>query len=204
MRLKFLRVHQRCVIYARAEPSALNDVAAWMAEWAGSKPQVAPGATATVMRVVTDHFPAPFDRVFTRARVGDVFIAFSGRATLVLSGAREDIIQFAQTSRRDASVLVKSVASVRAPPSLLTASQERLLQIAVDAGYYSIPRTLNLRALARLVGRSPSAVSELLRNAEARLLTKHVRAMKGATEEDSMGPALDADEMAFANAFPVQ
>jgi len=60
---------------------------------------------------------------------------------------------------------------------LLTASQRRLLQEAISAGYFAVPRRITLTGLAERLGRNKSAVSESLAVVERKLL------------ESSLGPA---------------
>ncbi len=55
------------------------------------------------------------------------------------------------------------------PQTILTPRQEEVLQKADDLGYYNIPRDISLSHLAKKLGISPSALSELLRRTESRL-----------------------------------
>ncbi len=50
----------------------------------------------------------------------------------------------------------------------LTPLQERVLLTAVRAGYYDVPRKVNLDDLARMLNMSKSSVAEVLRRAEAK------------------------------------
>jgi len=54
----------------------------------------------------------------------------------------------------------------------LTPSQEEILLLAYEEGYYSYPRRTSLRELARKAGLSVSALAERLRKAEAKVIRK--------------------------------
>ncbi|WP_254546528.1 helix-turn-helix domain-containing protein [Halomarina pelagica] len=59
--------------------------------------------------------------------------------------------------------------------SLLTDRQYRVLSIAVDRGYYEVPRRATLAEVAEAAGLSQSTVGEHLQKAEARVLSRIVR-----------------------------
>ncbi|APW96288.1 bacterio-opsin activator [Halobiforma lacisalsi AJ5] len=54
--------------------------------------------------------------------------------------------------------------------SLLTAREEEVLSVAIAAGYYDEPRTIEFEALADRLEMSKSALSQRLRSAESKLL----------------------------------
>jgi len=54
----------------------------------------------------------------------------------------------------------------------LTPSQEEILLLAYEEGYYSYPRRTSLRELAKKAGLSVSALAERLRKAEAKVIRK--------------------------------
>ena len=55
------------------------------------------------------------------------------------------------------------------PMNVLTDSQRRSIELAVDRGYYQVPREVSLQELAREMDISHQALSERLRRAEKRL-----------------------------------
>lgn len=57
----------------------------------------------------------------------------------------------------------------------LSDQQFSALRRAADLGYYGYPRSINLKALAKKAGKSPSALRELLRTAESKLVPVAVR-----------------------------
>jgi predicted DNA binding protein len=48
----------------------------------------------------------------------------------------------------------------------LTAKQKRIVQLALEYGYFEYPRQIRQRELAKLCGISSSSLSEILRRAE--------------------------------------
>ncbi len=58
---------------------------------------------------------------------------------------------------------------------LLTPTQERVLRLAIDLGYYSWPRKVTLEELAAAIGVSRRSVQEALRRAETKIMNKWVK-----------------------------
>lgn len=56
---------------------------------------------------------------------------------------------------------------------LLTASQEEILEHAIQMGYYDTPRECSLTDLAEEVGRAKSTISETLHRAEGKIIKEH-------------------------------
>jgi hypothetical protein len=71
-----------------------------------------------------------------------------------------------QLAAFDISFDVEFVSEITPAESLLTDTQRRLLETAVDAGYYDSPRRCSLTELAEQVGAAKSTVSETLHRAE--------------------------------------
>ncbi len=57
----------------------------------------------------------------------------------------------------------------------LTPSQRRAIEFALAAGFYEYPRRKGLKGLSRSLGVSPSALSEMLRRAERKMVTSYLR-----------------------------
>jgi len=57
----------------------------------------------------------------------------------------------------------------------LTERQKAILSIAVSMGYFDFPRKVSLTALSKAVGVKPSTLSEILRNAERKILESQVQ-----------------------------
>ena len=78
-----------------------------------------------------------------------------------------------KSSRRWCGRLLRA-ASASSSARLLTDPQDQALRAAVHNGYYRIPRPLNLQQLAKHLHISSASLSERLRRAEGRVLTRYV------------------------------
>ncbi|WP_049921751.1 helix-turn-helix domain-containing protein [Halopiger djelfimassiliensis] len=58
---------------------------------------------------------------------------------------------------------------------MFTVRQEEVLEVAVDLGYYTVPRQATLEDIAEVVGIAPATVGEHLRKVEARVFSEIVR-----------------------------
>jgi predicted DNA binding protein len=57
----------------------------------------------------------------------------------------------------------------------ITARQEQILRIALEAGFFDYPRRIGLKELAKKLNMSPSNLSEIIRRAEKNLITAYFR-----------------------------
>ncbi|MDV3277758.1 MAG: helix-turn-helix domain-containing protein [Nitrososphaerales archaeon] len=70
--------------------------------------------------------------------------------------------------------IVKEISEVSQQEEL-TDRQKAILSIAVSMGYFDFPRKVSLTALSKAVGVKPSTLSEILRNAERKVLESQVQ-----------------------------
>ena len=129
-----------------------------------------------VLRADLHPAPAAWERAFHGIDVDMILIDPSGSATITVRGRRAQIAGFSRriTARDDAALDVRSVTGGSPAMRLLTDPQDQALRVAVQAGYYLIPRPLNLKQLARRLDISSASLSERLRRAEARVLSRYV------------------------------
>lgn len=75
--------------------------------------------------------------------------------------------------RRHISIerMTETMPSLGGLRSLLTERQRKVLDAAVDLGYYSVPRRVTSSDVAEAAGCAPSTASEHLRKVEARVLS---------------------------------
>lgn len=95
------------------------------------------------------------------------------RWTLLVSNGRSLSRLTSHLQRRKIEYKVEEVAKVDAG-SPLTAKQEQILNMALNLGFYNVPRKIGLDELARLSGTSPRAVSEVLRRAHRNLVEQAI------------------------------
>lgn len=69
-----------------------------------------------------------------------------------------------------------------APKELLTDRQREVLKVALEEGYYEIPRATKLRDLAKTLDTSSATLSEILRRTERRLAEHHLQATRSQGE----------------------
>lgn len=95
--------------------------------------------------------------------------------TLTLTGSQERLSnEVAALEAEGADVTLKQLREYRSEETVLdslTNRQQELLELAVDRGYYDVPRATTTKDLADEVGLDDSTVSEHLRRAERNLIT---------------------------------
>ncbi|WP_435195725.1 helix-turn-helix domain-containing protein [Natronomonas sp. EA1] len=118
--------------------------------------------------------------VFDSLREAGVPVAFpvtvrNGTMRLSLRG---DAARFAALADRldDAGLAytVEAVEPLDALDTRLTPQQRRALRLAVDRGFYAVPREYELRELADELGVAPSTASETLRRATGTALERYL------------------------------
>jgi len=77
----------------------------------------------------------------------------------------------------------EAVARQIEPDQLLTERQRSLVQTAVEAGYYDVPRTCTLTDVADAAGIAKSTASETLHRAEAKIVRQFVGEVAGSSDE---------------------
>ena len=128
---------------------------------------IAAGEPAGTLMTLSDRF----------ALIIDTPIAFTDRGGLLLTivGTHDMLRGALEAIPDDVHVTIRQVGHYspgnRNMLSLLTDRQREVIEIAVDAGYYEIPRRLNQSELAEKLGCAPSTVDEHLRKAESKMLS---------------------------------
>lgn len=95
--------------------------------------------------------------------------------TLTLTGSQEQLSnEVAALEAEGGDVTLKQLREYRSEETVLdslTNRQQELIELAVDRGYYDVPRATTTKDLADEVGLDDSTVSEHLRRAERNLIT---------------------------------
>jgi predicted DNA binding protein len=60
------------------------------------------------------------------------------------------------------------------PTTLLSDKQEEAVRIAIEHGYYEVPRKINMDGLCKIMGCSKSTLDVTLRNAEKKIMNQHM------------------------------
>lgn len=156
-----------------------------VAEWLESTVRRAPESPARhELRAEFSSSPEPWKSLFRDVVVETIQLRSGGTARVAVSGGRVDVRRFASRLHDlGAPLVARKVLHVPPARRLLTAAQHEALRLAVDAGYYQIPRPLNLHDLAAQAGVSAAALSERLRRAEGRVLTQYVKSAAAAAAD---------------------
>lgn len=175
VRLKLLHGPTHWSLYIQAIPPASAEaVAEWIHPFAPLRIEF---GSREILRADFDPLPSPWRSGIGRDVIDHLSIDTSGAALVSMTGLREDLARFTRTLRGPVAPLeIRHVAPTITAPGLLTAPQADALRYAVGSGYYKIPRPLNLRQLAQRLGISSASLSERLRRAEGRVLTRYVLA----------------------------
>lgn len=151
------------------EPCAFPLLHEWVEPWSPLRIEF---GSRHVMRADFDPLPAPWSTTFAGVHLDMLTLRADGRAALALTATHGSLAAF---SRRLASpTLVEHVANAPRDIPLLTTAQDEALRAAVAAGYYRIPRPVNLHQLAARLGISAASLSERLRRAEGRVIERYI------------------------------
>lgn len=130
-------------------------------------------AGSALVRATYDRLPLPLEQMLGATHVERMTLAPDGLLMIVSQGPPRQLELFLEGL------------SGRGPPPRtwprLTDRQSEALSKAFEGGYYQMPRRQNLRALAKEMGTSATALSEMLRRAEARLVERYVESLAGSS-----------------------
>ncbi|WP_338600846.1 helix-turn-helix domain-containing protein [Sulfolobus tengchongensis] len=92
--------------------------------------------------------------------------------TLILNGYAElrSLLNSLISITKDVRVLKVIKAEKK---DAITARQEQILRIALEAGFFDYPRRIGLKDLAKKLNMSPSSLSEIIRRAEKNIITAY-------------------------------
>ena len=130
-----------------------------------------------IVRADYDPLPAEVARAFAGVEMQFTRLEPNGDAVISVVGTRGGVAAFARRLYGPKAPLeLVQLRGAEPPVRLLTTPQDDALRAAVAAGYYRIPRALNLEELARKLGITSGSLSERLRRAEGRIITRYVEA----------------------------
>jgi len=176
LRLKLLQ-SSRCwsLFLQPAGESRIGPLVEWLEPWSPLRIEF---GSRKVLRADFDPLPAEWLARFRSLEVEMLVLYADGSALATVAGPHAALATFARTVSSPTVRVTKVADSPRDVP-LLTQAQDAALRAAIAAGYYKIPRPLTLQKLAAQMGIAPASLSERLRRAEGRVLTRY--AQEGAT-----------------------
>lgn len=168
--LRFLLSRAHWVLYAFAPQGTREQLRAWLDAYGPSLVQHSTSSPSVVLRATFPTLPPAWTQMLEDFEVRDMRIHPDGTAVLIVEGERD---RFTHGPFHDVEA-VFDVEQARAKASLLTSLQHRTILDAFNAGYYDVPKRINLAELAATLGTSQAALSELLRRGEERLIARYV------------------------------
>lgn len=175
-------------LYVQVPPEATHGaITDWLAP---TGPQAVEFGAHRVQRFDYAPFPEPWAGLYSGLAVDMLWLTPVGEARVSVTGNRRVLQDFAsRVKRSNASVEVRHIGPTPARAPLLTDAQDEALRTAVSLGYYRIPRPLNLHDLADKFGVTAASLSERLRRAEGRILTRYVEGTLALDERTPYGAA---------------
>lgn len=130
-----------------------------------------------VVRADFQPLPEVWARTFHGVGLDFARIEPTGDASATVTGTRHALAAFAgRLYGPTAPLELVELHAAERHTTFLTLPQDDALRAAVEAGYYRIPRALNLNELAKKLGITSASLSERLRRAEGRIITRYVDA----------------------------
>lgn len=202
--IKFLPTGDGWTLLAHAAAGKPDRLASWLRTHAGiDHVRVPPGIAPKMLRAMATALPSAWAKVASYAKVHHLDLGPDGSASWYVEGPREQVHALVEELGLTAQPNLGS--DVRCRPvqgadvvASLSRRQFETLSSAVALGYYDIPHRIDLRELAARAGISLGSVSELLRRAEASVLTQYVDAHRMRTqvaEPDASYPASMIDNL---------
>lgn len=167
--VRFLRQRLRWMLYAFAPSGTREKLRAWLEAYGPTVVQHPTTVDSTVLRATFESLPSSWWQLLEEFEVRDIRLFAEGQAVLVIEGDRASVA----TKIPHTVEAVVDVDHVRAAASLLTPLQHRTMLAAFQAGYYDVPKRVNLAELATMLHSSQAALSELLRRGEERLIERY-------------------------------
>lgn len=173
----------RWTLVALTPPAQPPAVARWLEAYEPTAIHVASGLAPKALRATFDDLPERWRTILEAVTVRFVELTPDGAASLFIKGSPDEIQAFVESVHSE-----QPEARARQTRSddevSLSPRQMEILSRAVGLGYYEIPHNLTLRDLAERLDLTVGTVSELLRRAEAKVITSYVDAHMVAQWED--------------------
>lgn len=176
LRLKLLEgPHYWSLFLQPQENARISILIEWIEPWSPLRVEF---GSRKVLRADFDPLPAAWRQRFRSLELQMLTLSPDGTAAAHVIGSHAALAAFGRTLSTDLETISQVGDTPRDVP-LLTRAQDEALRAAIQAGYYRIPRPLNLHQLAAKLGISPASLSERLRRAEGRVILRY--ANEGAT-----------------------
>jgi hypothetical protein len=172
--LKFVSIGGRKALLALTDPGKPAAVQRWLDQYGPATVHVAPGLTPKFLQAEFVKLPDAWARLLSAVHVRHLELSPDGTASLFIEGPIDQIERFVKAIKLGRPVARSRRTVPGSDRVKLTHRQLEALSNAVALGYFEIPHKLDLRALAEKMGMSHGALSELLRRAEALVITGYI------------------------------
>lgn len=177
LRLKLLEGPYHWSLYVQPQTSVRTAVLVeWLEPWSPLRIEF---GSRKVLRADFDPLPHAWAERFRSLDLQMLVLYPNGAAIVSVAGTHTALATFGRALSGKAPIDLNRVGDSPRDLPLLTRAQDEALRAAVDAGYYSIPRPLNLQQLAARLRISAASLSERLRRAEGRVILRYAK--EGAT-----------------------
>jgi AraC-like DNA-binding protein len=173
LRLKFGKGPHHWTLFVQSiPPGPVAQIAEWLEPAGLLRLEF---GTRNVLRADYDPIPPAWRDAFEGVDLDMLIARPDGTASVSVGGTRATLAAFSRRLQEESTPLnLRAIHPKNSDARFLTTGQDAALRAAVERGYYEIPRPINLRQLAAQLGISSAALSERLRRAEGRVLTRYV------------------------------
>lgn len=177
LRLKLLEgpFHWSLFLQPHTE-AAIARLVEWLEPWSPLRIEF---GSRRVIRADFDPLPAEWLARFQSVGLEMLVLHPDGGAIATVTGPHAALALLGRKLASGAPMDVRRVADSPRDTPLLTKPQDEAVRAALHAGYYEIPRPLNLHQIAARLDVSAASLSERLRRAEGRIIRRY--ANEGAT-----------------------
>jgi hypothetical protein len=175
------------MLLAVTAPGFPARLARWLQKFHPLNVYVAPGIAPSVLRAHFDPLPGPWQALLSAVIVHYVELTPEGSASIFVEDSPEKVRRFIDSFASDPLTIRDRQTQSSVERVTLTTRQLEVLSLAVALGYYETPHKLNLRELAKKLGLSVGAVSELLRRGESLIITNYIDSMSASDLGDAKG-----------------
>lgn len=177
LRLKLLEGPYHWSLFVQPKPGdRIGAIVEWLEPWSPLRIEF---GSRHVLRADFDPLPPGWRQALRSLTLQMLVLDPDGSATASVMGTHPALAAFGRTQAKQTTIDVQEVRDTPRDVPLLTPAQDEALRAAVEAGYYRIPRPLNLSKLAAKLDISPASLSERLRRAEGRIIMRYTN--EGAT-----------------------
>lgn len=166
------------IVYVWSHEAPRRLFLSWLDAHGTFRSHDAPDAQPRILAVETDALPKAWRLLFEELDTQSLRLRADGVAELVIRAPRDRVRQLLEetTDTEDARQLrsITSSPEDKEVPGVLTPEQHTALMAAFEAGYFDVPRGVQLETLAKRLDTSAGALSELLRRAQRRLVERHL------------------------------